>query len=217
MFGNLDRQLALAGRFTSGLFTGGLARALGSRLADPRIGILGLRFLLSLGLHLRPGGVLDQIGVAIELGMEDCILRGITGVKVLHEGREVPVRRVVRGHEVLLDKLRAESQLPDHVSDVEADLAVFHVHLEFAERHAVVGPGDELGHGEALLFITDEEGKIGADLEILSLVGDPCGEAEAGVLSAHAEGHLMVIRIGRVLELLGIQVVQNSLEWGVVI
>lgn len=93
------------------------------------------------------GSLLDPLGIVVELGVEDGILGGVAGVDVLHEGREVPIHGEVGCHEVLLDHFGGQSQLADHVGEVEADLAVLHVHLELTEGHAVIGPGDELGRG----------------------------------------------------------------------
>ena len=144
--------------------------------------------------------------------MEDGILRGVSGVDVLHEGGEVPIRGVVGGHEVSFDHLGRESRVGDHMGDMEADFAVLHVQFEFAQGHAVVGSGDELGHGGAKFLVTDEEGVVGTDLEVVPVVSDPGREAKAGIPAAHGEGHPVLLWKGRVVEVLGIQVGDDGIE-----
>jgi len=134
--------------------------------------------------------------------VEDGILGCVAGVDVLHEGGEVPIHREVGGHEVLLDHFGGQSQLADHVGEVEADLAIGHVHLELAEGHAVIGPGDELGRGGAEFLLADIEGVVGGDLEVVVVVGDPGGEAEVGVLTAHGEGDPLLLGVRGVVEVL---------------
>ena len=134
--------------------------------------------------------------------MENCILGCVAGMDVLHEGGEVPIRREVGCHEVLLDHFGGQAQLADHVGEVESDFPVFHIHLELAEGHAVVGPGDELGRGGAELLLADAEGVVGTDLEVVVVVGDPGGEAVVGILAAHGEGHPLLLGIRGVVEVL---------------
>ena len=150
--------------------------------------------------------------MGVQLGMEDGILGGVAGVDVLHEGGEVPIRGEVGGHEVLLDHFGGEAQLTDHVGEVEADLTVGHVHLELAEGHAVVGPGDELGRGGAEFLLADVEGVVGGDLEVVVVVGDAGGEAVVGVLAAHGEGDPLLLGVRGVVEVLRLDVVEEGLE-----
>lgn len=134
--------------------------------------------------------------------MEDGILGGVAGVEVLHEGREVPIHGEVGCHEVPLDHFGGQSQFADHVGEVEADLAIGHVHLELTEGHTVVGPGDELGRGGAEFLLADVEGVVGGDLEVVVFVGDPSGEPVVGILAAHGEGHPLLLGVRGVVEVL---------------
>ncbi len=134
--------------------------------------------------------------------MENGILGCVAGMDVLHEGGEVPIHREVGCHEVLLDHFGGQAQLADHVGEVEADLSVLHIHLELAEGHVVVGPGDELGRGGAEFLLAYAEGVVGADLEVVVVVGDPGGEAVVRILAAHGEGDPLLLRVRGMVEIL---------------
>ena len=155
--------------------------------------------------------------MGVELGMEDGILRGVAGMDVLHESRKIPVDREVGGHEEPLDDLDGRNTSVTDVGHMKADLAVLHVHLEFADWHIVVGAGDEFGHGGAQLFLTDIEGVVGGDLDILALVGDPDGKAVVRILAAQGERKTLLLGEGGVVEVFGFQVVDEGLEDGIVL
>ena len=148
------------------------------------------------------GSLLDPLGIVVELGMENCILGCVAGMDVLHEGGEVPIRREVGCHEVPIDHFGGQAQLADHVGEVEADLSIGHVHLELAEGHAVVGPGDELGCGGAEFLLADAEGVERTNLEVVVVVGDPGGEAVVRILAAHGEGDPLLLGVRGVVEVL---------------
>ena len=70
--------------------------------------------------------------MGIQFSMEDGILGSVTGMKMLHERREIAVDREEGGHEVALDHFRREGRSFDRMGDMKTNLSILHVHFEFS-------------------------------------------------------------------------------------